>query len=107
MDYERDLGGAIARFSANGRYRGKERIESFRFDPASQDRVTINSSGYWIVDLRAAVATPDDQYELAIFAKNVFDVRPLTSSLTLVDFGFAEYTYGTPRRIGVSVSARF
>ena len=105
LDYERPIGPFTGRFSINGAYSGEEDLEIIEIVPG--EIATISEDGYWLVDLRAALAGQDDRWELALFAKNVFDEQPLNGTLTLNDFGFAEYVYGLPRRLGVSLELSF
>ena len=104
-DYERSIGPVLGRIAFNGSYQSKERLENIELAP---DRATIiEEPGYWIMDARASIASPNDRFELALFAKNLTDEQPLISTLSLPDFGFSEYTYGLPRRVGVSLTVRF
>lgn len=97
--YERQIGFGVASVLASGRYRSEELVED-EIAPIYQD-------GYWISDLRLAYGAPDGRWEIAAFAKNLFDERPLIGSLSLTDFGLAELTYGTPRRVGVSLNIQY
>lgn len=103
-DYERQLGRAIGRINLNGRFQSSERIENTQIGPDGP--TIIDQSGHWLIDARASVAFLDDRLEFAIFAKNLFDVEPLTSTLSLPSFGFSEYTYGARRRVGASLTVR-
>jgi iron complex outermembrane recepter protein len=99
-DYERLIGSsAQLRLSVNARYQTRQLIED-EFAPIFQQ-------AYWIVDPRIAIGDVDDRWEFAVFARNVFNVRPITTALSLDDFGLAEVSIAPPRRVGASLSFRF
>ncbi len=62
---------------------------------------------FWIVDPRLAFGSADRGWELALYARNVFDVRPITSVLNLSDYGLAELNILPPRQVGLSLSVGF
>lgn len=105
LDYERPVGPLIGRLGVNTAYQSKERLEDFEI--VAGESTIIEEPGYWLVDLRAALRTPDGRYEFAVLAKNLLNEKPLVSTLSLPDFGFSEYTYGLPRRVGASFTLRY
>jgi iron complex outermembrane recepter protein len=89
----------LASFLLSTRYKSRQLIEN--------EIVPVHQGGYWITDLRVALGARDARWEVALFAKNLFDKQPLIGSLTLSDYGFAEITYGQPRRYGISLNLRY
>lgn len=89
----------VASFLVSSRYQSRQLLED--------EIAPIHQDGHWIADLRFALGADDGHWEIAVFAKNLFDEQTLTDSLTLSDFGFAELTYGQPRRIGISLTLRY
>lgn len=91
------------------RYQSSEIYENFEIQDAAgnPDVLPLKQKGYWTVDPRISIETFDGRWEFAIFAKNLFNVRPIAGALNLSDFGFAEVFVGPPRRIGASLSFSF
>ncbi|KRB84884.1 hypothetical protein ASE00_21915 [Sphingomonas sp. Root710] len=69
--------------------------------------VTFSQKAFWIVDPTLTLASASDRWRVSVFARNVFDVRPVNSSTILSSFGLAELLYGAPRRYGASVGFNF
>jgi iron complex outermembrane receptor protein len=103
--YEHHLGSWRAVLDLDARYQSREVLENIAVLPDVD--TTVRQAGFALVDARLAIGTSDGQFEFALYAKNLFDARPVVNILTVVDFGFSEYTYMQPRRFGLSVLKRF
>lgn len=63
---------------------------------------------YGITNLRAALAFgPEDNYEVAVWGRNVFDVRAKQYILYLAGFNYVGANWNDPATYGVTVTARF
>lgn len=63
---------------------------------------------YGITNVRAALTFgPDDNYEVAIWGRNVFDVRAKQYILFLGGFNYVGANWNDPATYGVTVSAKF
>jgi len=102
VSYRGEIGQLAATIAVNAAYQTGETLD--RFATGSGRTASIREDGYWLVDTTLTLAMLDNMAELSLFAKNLFDSQPLISVVPLPDFGFHEYTYGAPRRIGVSLS---
>jgi iron complex outermembrane receptor protein len=80
------------------------RSETFH-DPANSP--SIVQPGYTLVDARFAWSSPGDDYELAIFGKNLTDELYHTTAEFVPSFGFRNEVLGEPREWGVSLTRRF
>jgi iron complex outermembrane receptor protein len=99
LRYERPIVGGRAFALLSGRYQSEQTVEN--------EIAPVRQEGYWITDLRLGFGAEDGRWQVAAYAKNLADARPLTGRLTLTDLGFAELTYGQPRRVGISLSIRY
>lgn len=75
------------------------------FDNANTER--LGQEAYWLVNARAALTAPGDQWELAAFIRNAFDETYTVDAFDVSDFGFDELVYGDPQTYGVSLTYRF
>lgn len=91
------------------KYQSSEIVELFEVLNSSGNRDVqfVRQKNYWIVDPRISISPDDGRWEIAVYARNIFNVRPITGALNLQDFGFAEVFAGQPRRFGVSLSYNF
>ncbi|WP_374526914.1 TonB-dependent receptor [Novosphingobium sp.] len=125
MNYNRDLG--FARFGFNASYAWQGDMYQVG-DPVSV--LTLSSAlgggglpnateanklieagktpAYGITNMRASLAFgPDDNYEIAIWGRNVFDVRAKQYILWLGGFNYVGANWNDPATYGVSLTAKF
>lgn len=90
---------AQARVQVDGQRNGKS------FKDALNDPL-IAAPAYWQWNARASVFSPDD-WEVAVWVKNLADKRYLTQAVNNLPLGVGFRVYGAPRTWGVSVSKAF
>jgi len=61
---------------------------------------------YWLVNARLGVKTQDDKYELAVYAKNLFNEGYTTFGHSAASYGNI-LSWGDPRIIGVEAIMNF
>ena len=61
---------------------------------------------YWLVNARMGIRTSDDQWELAVYAKNLFNEGYTTFGNSAATYGNI-LTWGDPRIVGFEVTANF
>ncbi|MCB2059752.1 MAG: TonB-dependent receptor [Novosphingobium sp.] len=61
---------------------------------------------YWLVNARLGVKTTDDKWELAVFAKNLFDEGYTTFGNSSASYGTI-LIWGDPRIVGIEATANF
>ena len=66
----------------------------------------LTSTAYWVSNARLAVATPDHKWELALWGKNLFDVRYVVTA-TDDGLGMGYRIFNAPRTFGVTLSHHF
>lgn len=64
------------------------------------------SPSYWLVNARLGLKTVDDQWEIALYAKNLFNAAYWTGGFSSGSYGNL-LTWGDPRIAGVEVTASF
>lgn len=101
--YRKTIGRHAATAQVIARYQSTELL-SYRLEEGGRN---IVQRPFWIIDPRLAFGSADRGWEVALYARNLFDVRPITSVLNLSDYGLAELNILPPRQIGVSLSAGF
>lgn len=66
------------------------------------------TKAYGVTNARAALTFgPDDNYEVAIWGRNIFDERSLASGLFVGGLNYSSGTYNEPATYGVSATVRF
>jgi iron complex outermembrane receptor protein len=75
------------------------------FDTTNTD--ILAQPGHWLVDARAAIAGRDDRWEIALFARNLFNKDHNLVSINLAAFGFYSEVPGAPRTLGAEAVFRF
>lgn len=77
------------------------------YDAANQS--ALAQEGYWIANTRLALTADDDRYEVALWAKNVFDEEYITFGFDTAAFGlgFDFLSRGAPRTFGAEFTYRF
>lgn len=123
--YKGDLG--FARLKLNGDYawQGKMNQTELTVDRLSAPTTVIGGSGftlaeakaavtaattraYGITNLRAALAFGDrDNLEVALWGRNVFDVRATQYSLLLAGLNYVSTSWNEPATYGVTASMKF
>lgn len=69
------------------------------------NQIFDRADAYWLVNLRAAVASEDGKWEVAVYAKNLFDEEYLTY---INNIGFFKLDiFGETRTIGATLRHRF
>ena len=102
IDYSRSMtNGLTFQLLAHASYKGEA-----AYDIVRAPRETIED-GYWITNLRAALrsSSEDDGWELALWARNLFDEEYRAQVLTST-VGWGE-TWGLPRTYGANISYRW
>jgi outer membrane receptor protein involved in Fe transport len=61
---------------------------------------------YWLVNARLGVRSSDDKYELAVYAKNLFNEPYTTFGNSAASYGNI-LSWGDPRIIGVEATLNF
>lgn len=88
-----------ARVQVDGQRNGKS------FKDALNDPL-IAAPAYWLWNARASLLSADD-WEVAVWVKNLADKRYLTQAVNNLPLGVGFRVYGAPRTWGVSVSKAF
>jgi iron complex outermembrane receptor protein len=69
---------------------------------------SVTENGYHVANARLSWASPDDKWEVAVFANNITDENYIVQSFDLAGFfGWTEEYYGRPRWVGGSVNYNF
>ncbi|MFT7460527.1 MAG: iron complex outermembrane receptor protein [Planctomycetota bacterium] len=69
---------------------------------------SVTENGYYVANARLSWASPDDKWEVAVFADNITDENYIVQSFDLAGFfGWTEEYYGRPRWVGGSVNYNF
>lgn len=76
------------------------------FKDALNDPI-IASDSYWIFNGRLALISNDDDWELAVWGKNLTDELYVTQGLNVLALGYGNRGYNAPRTYGVTLSKRF
>ena len=69
---------------------------------------SVTENGYHVANARLSWASPDDKWEVAVFANNITDENYIVQSFDLAGFfGWTEEYYDRPRWVGGSVNYNF
>ena len=85
---------------------GSARYSDGVFKDAVNDPL-IRAGSYWLFDARLAIAAEDDEWEVAVWGRNLSDDRHVVQGLDVASLGFGNRTYNAPRTYGVSGTFRF
>ncbi len=66
----------------------------------------LSQDSYWLWNGRVAWTSTDDQWELAVWGRNLGDKEYLSYAFDLSFFGFQEQMLGTPQMFGVELTYR-
>ncbi|WP_242124094.1 TonB-dependent receptor [Sphingobium sp. Sx8-8] len=115
-DYNRDIGSAKLKLHADYAWTGKTPTSSYNWvgNPGgavnTQNDAVIAATtrkAQGILGARAAVSFMDDQYELAVFGRNLTNNRDYVNSLLVAPVGYVSTTRFEPRTYGVTATAKF
>lgn len=67
----------------------------------------LTSDEYWVVGARVSYKTLDDNLEIALWAKNIFDEEYIADAYDVSDFGFDLARTGAQTTAGVNIIYRF
>jgi iron complex outermembrane receptor protein len=90
-----------SRWRAEFNYTGKKYYNN------AQDELISSGSGYGLLNLRAAIADPDNNWELAFWARNVTGKDYIIDATDLRGFGVVPHYYGERGTYGVEFSVDF
>jgi iron complex outermembrane receptor protein len=87
---------------------------TLQLDWSYQDKVYFDSlnnellseDAYWLVNGRIAWSSPNEEWEVAAWGRNLGDEEYLSYAFDLSFFGFHEQMLGTPRMFGLEVTFR-
>lgn len=88
---------------------GRVQVDGQRNGQSFKDALNdplIAAPAYWLWNARASVMSSDD-WEVAVWVKNLADKRYLTQAVNNLPLGVGFRVYGAPRTWGVSVSKAF
>jgi iron complex outermembrane receptor protein len=101
IQHEAELGGkGFLTTRADVSYRSEQFFREFNTPEEKQD-------GYSIVNANLIWSSSDRSYSARLFANNLFDEGYWTAMLAVDGFGGLAGTYGTPRQIGLELTARY
>jgi iron complex outermembrane receptor protein len=90
--------------------RGRAQVDGHRNGKSFKDALNdplIVAPAYWLWNARASVLSSSDDWEVAVWVKNLADKRYLTQAVNNLPLGVGFRVYGAPRTWGVSVSKAF
>lgn len=93
---------AAGSFTVRGDYIYRDRIYHDVFNDAR-----LTQPAFDIANAYASFMTPDERWELALFATNLTSERYRLSGNSSVGMGLAESTFSAPREIGAALRMRF
>ena len=102
--------GASFRRPVSDKYRISASVDtSYRskifFDASNRER--LSQDGYWLANARVGFEPQTGAWEVAAWAKNIFDKQYYRDIIDLSIFGFDGTTVGDPATYGVEVSVHF
>lgn len=93
---------AAGSFTVRGDYIYRDEVQHDVFNDAR-----LTQPAFDIANAYASFLTPDERWELSVFATNVTAERYRISGNSSVGMGLAESTFSAPREIGATVRMRF
>jgi iron complex outermembrane receptor protein len=90
--------------------RARAQVDGHRNGRSFKDALNdplIVAPAYWLWNARASVLSSSDEWEVAVWVKNLADKRYLTQAVNNLPLGVGFRVYGAPRTWGVSVSKAF
>ncbi len=100
VNYEKPIGNLIGNFGGTLKHQS-----GVTFLETNQDTSTFSNDSWTEFDLRASIAHPDDNWELAVFGQNIFNDRHITAVTALG--GFPNATINDPVKWGVEAVVRY
>jgi len=94
--YEWPIFGGTGAIQFKFHYQDKTYYDVQNYDNAKEN-------GYVIGDIRAQWTSPDEHWQVAAFANNVWDEEYITYTFDFAIFGFNQVAYGKPRWVGGNV----
>jgi iron complex outermembrane recepter protein len=80
-------------------------VDDQYFDVFNTDR--ISEDGYWVSDARLQLTSSREDWQLALWIKNLADEEYRTSAIDLSDFGYDYAHIGAPRTYGAELRYNF
>ncbi|CAM2901979.1 TonB-dependent receptor [Rariglobus hedericola] len=82
--------------------------EHFFEDNNQKSGGTLRQGGFGLMNLRVGYRTPDNRWEVVLWARNLLDHDYLIDAGNIAaDFGFPTSVRGAPRTLGLNITARF
>ncbi|GAB5489721.1 MAG: TonB-dependent receptor [Parasphingorhabdus sp.] len=95
----------VGRFET--RWRAEYNFTGKKFYNNAEDQLVSSQEGYGLLNLRASLADPDNDWEFAFWAKNVFDKAYIVDATDLRGFGLVPRYFGERATYGAELRIAF